>query len=187
MALTDTKTNPAAAAAPAGSAATAANGDTKAKRPGRKPGTKAKEYDFSALDMDALTTALPVTEKILSATAPGGDRDERQRAIDDMVAANYREWVTAGKPSAWAKMPKVRRDIPLPAVDAFKALVRRACALHQVSVKWGSAARNGTGQQIVVLAIRDTHTRKPAVPGVPEPATISADAASGAVADHSAA
>ena len=186
MAPTDTKTDtktPAAANTPA---AAATNGDAK-KRPGRKPGTKATEYDFSALDMAALTTELPVTEKVLSATAPGGERDERQRAIDDLVAKNYREWVDAGKPSAWAKMPKVRRDIPLPAVDAFKALVRRACALHMVSVKWGAAARNGAGAQIVVFAIRDTHTRKPLLPETPEPAVISADAASGMTADQGAA
>jgi hypothetical protein len=132
--------------------------DTKGK-PGRKPGQKAKEWDYTGLSLDLLTAPAEVTHELASMAAPTRARDERQVAIDKIVIELHKEYEEAGKPDTWAKMPKRSYHVDPRAADTLRMLVRRAANFYSLSVRFGSPVRDRDGREIVVFGVRDQRTK----------------------------
>lgn len=152
----------------------AENAPETAAKPGRKPGQKAKEYDFSALSLEALSAPAAVTEELASKAAPTRTRDEKQLVMDKVVKQVHADWIAAEKPAAWAKMPKAAYAVDPKAVEGLQYLINRAASFHGLAVRYGSAVRDANGRQLVVFAVRDRHPReakpeaKPEAEGKPE-------------------
>lgn len=139
------------------------------KRPGRKPGQKAKEYDFGGLDVSLLANPGAVDETLAARTAPQRARDERQVAMDGVVNKIHNDWIAVGRPQKWAQMPKVSYTIPPRAVEGFKYIVRRAADYHGVAIKWGTSTKDSkTGLERIVFAVRDRRQRETADAGEDE-------------------
>lgn len=151
-----------------------ANGDAAKGRPGRKPGQPAKEYDFTGMGTDFLSNPLAVSDEIASITAPQRARDERQVAMDGVVAKKFREWKDAGSPTKWAQMPKARYHLNPAQVEGFRFLVRRAAEFSGVTIKWGTPKADKDGRQVIVFAVRSRRERT-AAPGSTAPAGTPAD------------
>src|SRR5512146_265309 len=151
-------------AAPAPTPAPPVTGENGKGKPGRKPGQPAKEYDFSGISLDAINAPKAVTAEMASRMAPSRPRDDRQIAMDIIVRKTHAAWVSAGKPSKWAAMPKVQYDVAPAAEEAFTYLVRRAAEFLGVAIKWGgnpsgTKLHNENGDVVIMFAVRDRRTR----------------------------
>lgn len=129
------------------------------KRRGRPPGTEAKVWDYSGLDLTVLNQPHAVTQELASLAAPTRARDERQVAIDKVVQGLHVSWESSGKPDKWALMPKASYHVPPQAADTLAMLVRRAANFYGYSAKFGKPVRDAQGLTIVVFAVRDSRKR----------------------------
>jgi hypothetical protein len=133
--------------------------DGNGKRRGRPPGSEAKQWDYTGLDLTVLQQPAAVTQELASLAAPTRARDERQVAIDKVVQGLHVAWDTAGKPDKWAQMPKASYHVPPQAADTVAMLVRRAANFYGYSAKFGKPVRDQQGLTIVVFAVRDSRKR----------------------------
>lgn len=131
----------------------------KPNKPGRKPGQKPREWDYSGLDATFLADAHGVTAELASLAAPMRARDERQVAMDKVVATLHAEWLAAGKPERWSQMPKRSYHVAPQVADTVRMLVRRAASFLGLSAKFGKPVRDREGREIVVFAVRDMRVR----------------------------
>lgn len=129
-------------------------------KPGRPAGTPAKVWDFTGLDSELLGSPQEVTAQLASMAAPMRARDERQVQVDAIVAQVHQEYVTAGRPTKWAQMPKRAYHVDPKAADTLRMMVRRAASYHGTAAKFGSDVRDKDGRAIVVFAIRDQRESK---------------------------
>jgi len=132
-------------------------------KPGRKPGQKAREYDFTGITLDSIAAPRAVTPEMKSRTAPSRSRDERQIKMDEIVRKTHAAWVSAGKPTKWAQMPAVQYNVAPAAEEAFSYLVRRAAEFLGLAIKWGNPSgtkiNDEDGNVVLVFAVRDRRTR----------------------------
>jgi hypothetical protein len=94
--------------------------------------------DVEALSLDLLNAPEDVPAELVKKTAPARARDEKQQAMDRVVSELHQEWIDAGSPSDWDRMPKKSYPIPASAVEGLKKLVTRAGDFHGLAIKWGT-------------------------------------------------
>lgn len=126
---------------------------------GRKPGQPAKEWDYTGLTADFLSDAHGVSAELASLAAPMRARDERQVAMDQVVAKLHIEYQEAGKPDRWSQMPKRSYHVDPKVADTVRMLARRAAGFYGLSIKFGGSVRDTQGREIVVFAVRDQRVR----------------------------
>jgi hypothetical protein len=120
-----------------------------------------------------------VPAELESKTAPARARDERQQAIDGVVAKLHADWTAKGKPAAWDKMPKVSYPVTPAAAGDLRKAINRAAEFHGIAVRFGTPVpvvrevpnprRSEPGQPatvkanltMVVFAAKDKRPRKP--------------------------
>jgi len=150
---------PAAPAAATAAATAAAPG----AKPGRKPGQKAKTYDLSGISLEMVATPQEVSPEIAKRSAPQRARDSVQLAMDAVVKQLHVRWIQANKPAAWGNMPKAQYTIPIPSVEGFRSIVRRAADFHGYAVKFGTPVAGKTPSdepaEIIVFAVRDRRVK----------------------------
>jgi hypothetical protein len=141
--------------------------------PNGKPRITPKR-DTSSFDVAFLAAPRAVSEEEAKAAAPTHARDERQKAVDKVVAALHTQWIDAGKPGAWLKVPKAKYPVPPEKASDLRYLVRRAADHLNVRPRWGDPARcNPTkchvcltlpenergGHELVVFGVVDKRTK----------------------------
>lgn len=124
---------------------------------GRKPGSVAIKHDLD-FGLDFLAAPQLASETEVRQTAPQRERSEVQRTMDAVIPKAHAAWIQAGKPSQWGKLPVVTYRVPPEKVDGLKYLVRRAADFHGVRARFGSAARDASGMEIVAFAVMDKRT-----------------------------
>lgn len=132
-----------------------------------------EKKDTSMFDLGDLEAVAVPTAAIDQKTAPTRTRDPRQQVIDKVVTGKHEQWVAAGKPTQWSKIPTEVKGMYVQAPDRagiIRAMLRSAGEFHKLRVKFGSPARVAptlpsgepnpdAGKEIIVFAIMDRNTR----------------------------
>lgn len=119
--------------------------------------------DASDLDLGALSNPQPVTDELAEAARPQRVRSAQQQTIDNVVARLHQAWVQAGKPRDWVgekSIPKARYAMDPKKADTLRFLIRKAADFHKVRIRWGSAVRDGHGNEVVVFGVVDKSARE---------------------------
>lgn len=90
---------------------------------------RAKAPDTSTVELEAINAATLAPSDLVTASAPMRERSDQQKAMDKVAARAYEAWITAEKPSAWAKIPVVTYFLSEEDVSKYRYLIRRACAI----------------------------------------------------------
>lgn len=110
----------------------------------RKPRSKAPDTsDITAEDIES--GFVSVGGGLAAAGAPVRERKPEQKLMDAVAARAYREWVEAGRPSQWEKLPVVTYFLDDEELPKYRYLIRRACAIVEpengasgVTVRFGN-------------------------------------------------
>lgn len=94
-----------------------------------KPKARAKTPDTSKITPDAINAAVLAAEDLVTAAQPMRERSAEQKVMDGVAVKAYAEWVKAGRPSAWGKVPVVTYFVTAEEAPAYRYLIKRACAI----------------------------------------------------------
>jgi hypothetical protein len=107
---------------------------------------RTKAPDTSGITEDAIQSGfVTVGGGLAAAGAPVRERKPEQKLMDAVAAKAYAEWVEAGKPSQWEKLPVVTYFLDDEELPKYRYLIRRACAIVEpengasgVTVRFGN-------------------------------------------------
>jgi hypothetical protein len=113
---------------------------------GQTKKTRTPPPDTSTVTKEAIQGGImSVGGGLAAAGAPVRERKEEQKFMDEVAAKIYGEWVDAGKPSAWEKLPVVTYFLDDSDLPKYRYLIRRACAIVEpigdsrgVTVRFGN-------------------------------------------------
>jgi hypothetical protein len=108
--------------------------------------TRSKAPDTSGITEAAIQSGfVSVGGGLAAAGAPVRERKPEQKLMDAVAAKAYGEWVAAGKPSQWEKLPVVTYFLDDEELPKYRYLIRRACAIVEpdngatgVTVRFGN-------------------------------------------------
>jgi hypothetical protein len=108
--------------------------------------TRSKAPDTSGITQDAIESGfVSIGGGLAAAGAPVRERKPEQKLMDAVAEKAYREWVTAGRPSQWEKLPVVTYFLDDEELPKYRYLIRRACAIVEpdngatgVTVRFGN-------------------------------------------------
>lgn len=102
---------------------------------GRPRATKLIDTD---IDTDVLTNPFQPPAALQETASPKHARPERQRAMDDIVARNHQQWVDAGSPSQWLKLPTLMYAVKPEKAEGVRALIKRSADHLHFRPRFGS-------------------------------------------------
>lgn len=110
----------------------------------RKPRSKAP--DTSDITKEAIEAGfVTMGGGLAAAGAPVRERKPEQVLMDGVATKAYHEWVAAGRPSQWEKLPVVTYFLSDEDLPKYRYLIRRACAIVEpengatgVTVRFGN-------------------------------------------------
>lgn len=94
----------------------------------RAKAEKAAKVAAAVAKVEQFTTAAAAPEDFRDATKPVRARNEVQLAMDRIAANAYNDWIAAGRPVLWQKIPVITYFLDADEIDEYKKLIRRACA-----------------------------------------------------------
>jgi hypothetical protein len=75
--------------------------------------------------------ALAESDELRTATAPVRNRKAVQKAMDAVARKAYRDWIEAGRPSTWSRLPVITYFLDPEEVSDYRKMIRAAVGILQ--------------------------------------------------------
>lgn len=112
---------------------------------------KRERKQYAAVSLDMLKPE-PVTKEEKVTVLPGRERSDEQKAVDKAVSDLAYKYLDAGSPKQFRDMPAIKYTLPPAQAETVRFMLGKACNLLNCKPKFGRAAWDGEGNEVVTFA-----------------------------------